>query len=70
MTVKQLKEFIADLPDDMQILSRGYEQGADAVEYAVVSTFTFNEKNPFYYGAYEFDSLSQNKFLYFQNEKR
>jgi hypothetical protein len=52
MNVKELKEFIQDLPDDMQVFGRGYENGFDEAD-ATIRTIAMRKEFEWYDGQAE-----------------
>ena len=53
MTKKELVEMLKDLPDDLPILTRGYESGWELAKGVEVRNVFFDEKAPWYEGTYQ-----------------
>ena len=55
MTVKALRDRLADLPDDMKVLVEGYEGGYDPLlpENIIVSRFLLGPPTPAWEGEYD-----------------
>lgn len=61
MTIKELKQKIENLPDEMKVLVNGYEDGLDEVSSAQVLPIKLNTNDQEWSGPHEIDESSEAK---------
>ena len=54
-TVKELKQWLAEFPDDMIVVVNGNRSGYDNILYPEIISVRYEEENNELYGAYEIE---------------
>lgn len=69
INIRQLRDIIRDLDDDLIVLVPGYEGGFDSVEEGIIGLVTKAEPYKWYRGEYDFSNSDNGEYAFILGEE-